>query len=141
MTAVKSVYVRCAMAHRLISLSSIGQWLIVSIRLGTQAIQYRMVYVLHCIYLLLLVLSPTSSASQSVNDILITVNQSACRCTPTLFVEIQISCSRSYFCQETEYLLSIIYICFLYLQSCPMRHLILSVIFVVHVQVNRAMMS
>ena len=41
MTAVKSVYVRCAMAHWLISLSSIGQWLIVSKRLGTQVIEHE----------------------------------------------------------------------------------------------------
>ena len=36
--AVNRVYVRCAMAHWLITLSSIGQWLIVSRRLGTQDI-------------------------------------------------------------------------------------------------------
>ena len=66
-----------------------------------------MVHMLHCIYLLLLVLLPTLSASQSVNDILITVNQNACRCTPTLFVEILTSCSRSYFRQKTGYLLYI----------------------------------
>ena len=39
LTAVKSVYVRCAKAHRLISLLSIRQWLIVSKRLGTQVVE------------------------------------------------------------------------------------------------------
>ena len=43
LTAVKSVYVRCAMVDWLISLSSIGQWLIVSKRLGTQDIAYRLI--------------------------------------------------------------------------------------------------